>query len=311
VQKVPKLLDVVHDCIESFKTPFALTGSSSRKLKRGGGNLLAGRAISLALYPLTSIELTKDFDLDHALSFGTMPKLLEFEGEVQSIVRYLNSYVHTYIKEEILVEQLIRHLDPFRLFLPLAAQMEGEPLNYSKIARQSGVQHKTIESYYQILVETHLGHFLEAYNKSVRKVQRQAAKFYFFDTGVKRALEKKLTLRLKPKTSEYGHQFESWFINECFRLNSYLEKDFNFSYLRTKDDAEVDLIIEKPDGQIVLVEIKSTSRVDESHLKHLKHFAMDFPEAQLMCVCQVARKEIHQRILVLNWQEALIEIFAL
>jgi len=316
VQKVLKILDVVHEAIETSKVKFALTGSSSRKLKRGDANLLAGRAVVFSLYPFTSIELKENFDLNWTLSFGSLPKLTEFESSEfldrkKETIRYLNSYLHTYIKEEILVEQLIRNLDPFRLFLPLAAQMEGEPLNYLKIAKQSGVQHKTIQSYYQILVETHLGFFLEPYGESVRKVQIKAPKFYFFDSGVKRAIEKKLTLPLSPKTTEYGNQFESWFIAECFRINSYLEADLSFSYLRTKDDAEIDLVIKNPDGKLTFVEIKSSNMILDSHLKYLKHFHKDFPNSNFICACQVDKPEKRDGVLILNWRDAINEIFKL
>ena len=311
VQKVPKLLDVVHDIIETYKVKFALTGSSSRKLKRGGANLLAGRAVTFSLFPLTHLELQTHFNLENALRFGTLPKLLEFDTlpDPTAKIRYLNSYVYTYIKEEILVEQLVRNLDPFRLFLPLAAQMEGEPLNYSKIAKQSGVEHKTIQNYYQILVETHLGSFIEPYHRSVRRVQTQSPKFYFFDPGVKNAIEKKLTNTLIAKTSEYGRQFESWFINECLRINSYLETEFSFSYLRTKDDAEIDLVVEKPNGEIILIEIKSSTIIFDSHLKHLRHFKSSFPTAKFICACQVPMPEKRDHILVLPWQEAISYIF--
>lgn len=307
VQKIPALLDVVHSSIETKKIKFALTGSSSRKLKRGGANLLAGRAVLFSLFPFTAVELQDNFELASALRWGTLPKMIELDSEKDK-ARFLKSYVQNYLKEEIVAEQLIRNLNPFRMFLPIAAQMNGQLINYSNISRDTGVDHKTVQNYFQILEETYIGFFLNSYSHSVRKSQRQAPKFYFFDTGVVRALEGKLTIPLQKQTSDFGHAFESWFINECYRLNSYLELDFKFSYLRTKNDVEIDLIIERPNGSVTLVEIKSAERIDERHLRHLKQFEMTIPHAQLVCISQEKMKKKIGNILILPWQEAWQEL---
>jgi predicted AAA+ superfamily ATPase len=166
IQKIPSPLDSVHSLIEKKKIKFALTGSSSRKLRRGGANLLAGRAVIFSLFPATHNELGERFDLDTTLSWGSLPRTLELKDNTEKS-RFLKSYVQTYVKEEIVVEQLIRNLEPFRLFLPVAAQMDGQILNYSNISRDTGVDYKTIQNYYQILVETHLGQYLENYSRSV------------------------------------------------------------------------------------------------------------------------------------------------
>lgn len=303
VQKIPALLDSVHSLIEKKKIKFALTGSSSRKLKRGGANLLAGRASLFSLFPFTHLEVKTQFDLDHALNWGTLPRAWELTDH-QEKGRFLKSYVQTYVKEEIVAEQLVRNLDPFRLFLPIAAQMEGQVINYSNISKDTGVDYKTIQNYFQILVDTNLGFFLESYSRSVRKVQIQAPKFYFFDQGVRRALEKKLTVPLVTQTSDYGNAFEAWFVAECFRLNSYLETDLSFSYLRTKDDVEVDLVVTAPNGQVILVEIKSSSKIDERHVRSLLHFKKDFPKAQLICASNVARPQNIEGVQVLPWDQA-------
>jgi predicted AAA+ superfamily ATPase len=307
VQKIPSLLDVVHSFMESHKLKFALTGSSSRKLKRGGANLLAGRAVLFSLFPFTATELRDRFDLNQALRWGTLPKIFELESDVDKS-RFLKSYVQTYLKEEIVAEQLVRNLDPFRMFLPIAAQMNGQVINYSNISRDTGVDYKTIQNYFQILEETYVGFFLESHSRSVRKAQRQSPKFYFFDTGVVSAISGKLTRPLQAQTSDYGSAFESWFINECVRHNSYYELDFKFSYLRTKDDVEVDLIIERPDGSISLVKIKSSEKIDDRHLRHLERFALDFPTAQLICVSQEKHAKKIGSVTVLPWQSAWQEL---
>lgn len=308
VQKLPKLLDQVHLILGKRRINFALTGSSSRKIKRGGADLLAGRAWTFHLFPFTARELGSTFDLDHALAWGTLPQLHQLAAPADR-ARYLRSYTHTYLKEEILVEQLVRNLDPFRLFLPLAAQMDTQMVSYTNIARDTGVDYKTIQNYYQILVETNLGFFLEPFGRSVRRVQYQSPKFYFFDTGVKRALQRRLTVPLQERTSEYGEAFESWFINECHRLNHYLELDYAFSYLRTKDDVEVDLVIDRPGQALVLVEVKSAAVVDERHVRNLVRFQDDFPDAELLCAARVPQAQKMGRVLVLPWQEALDRLF--
>ncbi len=304
IQKVPKLLDHVHGILSERDIRFALTGSSSRKLKRGGANFLAGRAFRFALFPFTARELGEQFDLPAALQWGTLPGILGYSSE-QDKKRFLRAYTQTYVKEEILVEQLIRKVTPFRLFLPITAQMDTQIVNFSNVARDTGVDYKTVQTYYQILVDTHLGCFLEPYHRSVRKVQRQSPKFYLFDQGVKRALQGLLNVPLTPKTSDYGDAFEGWFVSECFRLNHYYETDFRFSYLRTKDDVEVDLIIERPGEATILLEIKSTDQVDDRHVRNLSRLSSDFPGAELICASQVRHKQITNGIQVLPWEEAL------
>ncbi|MHC4873657.1 MAG: ATP-binding protein [Planctomycetota bacterium] len=304
IQKIPKLLDHVHKAIEETGVIFALTGSSSRKLKRGGANLLAGRAFSFSLHPFTSFELQDKFDMTNTLNWGTLPEVIFLKSD-QAKSRYLRTYTQTYLKEEIVAEQLIRNLDPFRLFLPIAAQMNTQIINFTNIARDTGVDYKTIQNYYQILVDTNLGFFLEPYGKSVRRVQKQSSKFYLFDMGVKKALQRTLTIPLLPQTTEYGDAFESWFINECMRLNQYEEKDYEFSYLRTKDDAEIDLIIDRPGQKQVLVEIKSSTAINERHIKGISGFKNDFPEAEFICACQVDQPQMIKGIKVCHWSEAL------
>ncbi len=275
VQKLPKLLDIVHLEIEAKRAQFVLTGSSARKLKRGAANLLAGRAFTYHLYPLTHRELGEVFDLQGALSLGGLPKLLELT-ELSDREEYLRSYVRTYLKEEIIAEQVIRKIDPFRDFLKIAAQSNGQIINYSKIASDVGVDDKTVHSYFQILEDTLVGHFLNPYHRSVRKRQREAPKFYLFDPGVKRALEQTLRSELVPQTYAYGRAFEHFVFLEAIRLNEYRRLDYEFSYLRTKDGAEIDLIIERPGAATLLVEIKSSETVNEKASSGLERFSMDW-----------------------------------
>ena len=192
IQKAPKLLDLVHQLIErkdnkDRSVKFALTGSSARKLKRGAANLLAGRAFTYNLHPLTYQELGSDFNLLDALAWGTLPFVVNSKDESEKKA-FLDSYTSTYLKEEVIVEQLVRNVVPFRKFLPIAAQCNGTLLNYSKIARDLGVDWTTVKNYFEILEDTLLGFQLPAYSKSLRKQQLNSQKFYLFDIGIKSCL---------------------------------------------------------------------------------------------------------------------------
>lgn len=307
VQKVPRLLDIVHSQIEATGTRFALTGSSARKLKRGAVNLLAGRAFVYNLFPFTTAELGASFDLDSALSFGSLPGLLELQTPEEK-ADFLRSYALTYLKEEVWGEHLVRNLDPFRAFIEIAAQCNGELINYSRIARDVGVDTKTVQSYFQILEDTLVAYTLEPFHRSVRKRQSQAPRFYLFDTGVCRALSRTLNVALNPGTYAYGRSFEHFVVTEALRRNDYLKKDFRFSHLRTKDGAEIDLVIERPGQSTVLVAIKSSTRVDTTDLRHLTAFRRDIPGAVAMCLAREPVPRVVDEVRVIPWEQGLNEI---
>jgi len=283
VQRAPRLLDVVHQLIESTKTRFILTGSSARKLKRGSANLLAGRAFVNHMHPLTFLELKDTFSLNEVLTFGSLPKIFHLQSRAEKSA-FLESYALTFLKEEIKEEQVVRNLDPFSRFLEIAAQANGEIVNYLNIARDVGVSSNTIQIYFQILEDTLMGFFLPAFGGSVRKQQRQSPKFYFFDLGICRALQQVSDQKLTPGTYGFGRYFESYIILEFMRLNSYLRKGLRFSYLRTKDQAEIDLIISKPGRPSVLLEIKSADHVHEKDARTLEKFIGDFGAGARGCI---------------------------
>ena len=307
VQKVPKLLDVVHSQIESTGTRFALTGSSARKLKRGSVNLLAGRAFVYHLFPFTTAELGTSFDLETALAFGTLPGLLELETPEEE-ADFLRAYALTYLKEEVWGEHLVRNLDPFRAFVEIAAQCNGELINYARIARDVGVDTKTVQSYFQILEDTLVAYMLEPYHRSVRKRQSQSPRFYLFDTGVCRALSRTLNIPLNPGTYAFGRAFEHFVVIEALRRNDYLKTDFRFSHLRTKDGAEIDLVVERPGEPTVLVEIKSSTRVDPTDLRHLSSFCRDIPNSVGVCLSRESIPRMVNDVRILPWTQGLDEI---
>ena len=307
VQKIPEILDVVHVGVQRHKIKFALTGSSARKLKRGSANMLAGRALSYRMHPLTYRELGERFDLDSYLRWGGLPNLLEIQAETDRN-KYLYSYIDTYLREEILIEQLVRKIEPFRMFLDVVGQMNGEVINMAKISREADIDPKSGERYFSILQDTLIGWMLPSYDRSVRKAQLKHPKFYLFDIGVARALNKELSLDLEMHTSAYGRCFEHFIIQQIFALNDYLEKDFSLSYLRTKDDAEVDLVLTRP-GQIPLfIEIKSTDRPENLSLKSFEDLARD-GDAEAIVLCNSDRAMEIGSLKILPWREGIDWIF--
>ncbi len=310
VQKIPKLLDIIQkEMLEKPKVQFILTGSSARKLRGGLGNLLAGRSFTYHLYPLTSLELKDSFKLIEALKWGTLPGLFHMKSD-EDKKEFLTSYVKTYLKEEIRMEQLLRNFRPFRDFLEIAAQQSGNVVNFSNISRDVGVDYKTIANYFTILDDTFLGFFLPSFHRSIRKQQRVAPKFYFFDTGIKRALEMNLSLELYEKNYEFGKLFEHWVISECFRLNEYLRKDFRFSYLRTKDQAEIDLIIQRPGKKDILVKIKSSEYIKNNNLRNLISFQKDWKNSEAQLWSRDPQEKKINSVFCFHWIKALENLFS-
>jgi uncharacterized protein len=316
IQKVPKLLDVVHKILEeqerngqSIKEAlkFVLTGSSARKLKRGSANLLAGRAFVFNLFPFSFVELGDNFNLLDALQWGLLPKVNTFETNQEKKL-FLNAYTNTYLKEEILQEQVIRRLEPFRRFLEVSAQTSGTIINYENIGRGVGATTKTVQSYYQILEDTLLGLILQPFHESIRKRQRSNPKFYFFDSGVERALTRSLETPLQQGSYAFGKAFESFVINEIHKLLHYKQTAFNLSYLRTKDDAEIDLIVERSGNKRYLIEIKSKKKIGETDLQTLIRFAKDMPESKPYCLSLDPADKIIKGVNVLYWRRGIENI---
>lgn len=266
VQKIPKLLDIVHHLIEEEKIKFILTGSSARKLKRGSANLLAGRAFQYHLFPLSHLELAEAFDLDFVLNWGSLPRVFSLEKEERN--EFLRAYAQTYLREEILQEQLVRQGASFRQFLEVAAQENGKTLNFTKIARGIDVDTKTVQSYFQILEDTLVGFFLPAFHRSTRKSVKLQPKFYLFDLGVKKALEASLQEKITPKTYSYGAAFEHFIICETMRLNSYYRTDYTLSHYQTTAGGEIDLILHRG-RETIAIEIKSSETIDEVQVQKM------------------------------------------
>jgi len=309
VQRIPRLLNHVQRMITQNGQKFILLGSSARKLKKSGANLLGGRAWVENLFPFSSFELGGQFNLTECLRFGSLPALLSLKNESDKIA-HLRAYCRVYMKEEVLQEQLVRKIEPFREFLGVSAQASGEVVNFSHIGQDVGADPKTVETYFQILTDTWLGFILPSYHRSVRKAQIMHPKFYWFDLGVKHMLEGILDAPITPASSQYGRAFEHWVIQECFRLNETFKTDYQLSYLRTKQDHEIDLILSKGRQPPIPIEIKSGKNLDEVKIRKFSR----------LCHAIGAKKSywlsLHEQALdiegvtCLRWDHGLQEIFS-
>ncbi|MCB0342926.1 MAG: ATP-binding protein [Pseudobdellovibrionaceae bacterium] len=307
VQKVPRLLDVVQSVIVKKKIKFLLSGSSARKLKKEGANLLAGRAFDYRLYPFSFVELADSFNADHTLNFGALPSVFNFSDSKEKS-KYLASYVRNYVRLEVQMEQLLRKLDPFRSFLEVAAQMNGKMLNFSKIAKGVGVDTKTVQNYYSILEDTYLGFVLPAYHTSVRKSQLVTPRFYFFDIGVKRTLDNSIHSPVVQGTSFYGETFEHMVVLEFLKLNSYLERGYRLSFFATKEGAEMDLLLSRG-RELILIEIKSAARIDETEVKKMLPLMRE-TKAKAYYLSQDPNIEKIDGVMCMPWMEGIKRILA-
>ena len=309
VQRVPELLNEIHSLMESpGSSVFCLSGSSARKLKRCHANMLAGRAWTYRLHPFTHAELGGRFSLQKALAYGTLPPVY-FEEDREAAVRTLKSYAETYLKEEIEAESLLRNVSAFYRFLPLASGENGNIINFSALSRETGTSYKTVQEYFKILEDTLVGFLLYPHCGSERKRLVKHPKFYFFDTGVARALAGNLSSPADPGTPEYGRLFEHFIGLELLRFKDYLEKDFKLSFFRTDSGAEVDFIIERPDGKTFAIEVKSSTDPGPGSLRGLRSFAETKPDAVLYCACTAPRARSIGAIRLLPWQDLFENIF--
>jgi predicted AAA+ superfamily ATPase len=305
VQKIPKILDVVHDLIETENYKFVLTGSSARKLRRGSANLLAGRAFNYEMFPFTHWELQEKFNLDFVLNWGSLPKIFSLE-EVDR-PEFLRSYCQTYLKEEILQEQIVRNGVAFRDFLENSAQENGKALNFSKISRDISADVKTVQSYFQILEDTLVGFLLPAFHRSKRKSTKLQPKFYIFDLGIKKAMEKSLQQKVVAGTSAFGQAFEHFIICEVFRLNSYMRWDFSLSHYQTSAGGEIDLVLTRG-RKTIAIEIKSTDSIDSVDVRKVARVADALNPSKIFYVSRDPVRSKIDGVLCLPWMDLFEEL---
>jgi predicted AAA+ superfamily ATPase len=259
IQRLPKLLNEVHRILSKTSVRFLLTGSSARKLKSNSVNLLGGRAWQAHLYPLVSSEIS-DFDLLKYLNVGGLPHVYLSQYPQKE----LKAYVNLYLKQEVMAEALVRKIEYFLNFLDMIAINNGEELHYQSLANDSGVPARTIQNYVQILEDTLLGFQLNAYVKTKKRKAITRSKFYLFDLGIANCLAKRG--QIEEKSELYGKAFEHFIIREVKSILEYRQSEKELFYWRSTSQQEVDLIV----GNSFAIEIKSTNKANESHVKGLK-----------------------------------------
>ena len=301
VQKIPQLLDEVHRLIEKYKYKFILTGSSARKLRREGPNLLGGRALTYLLHPFTVMELGEDFNLGHSLKFGQLPCAYT-EADPKA---YLESYVKTYLEEEVRQEGLTRNLAAFARFLEAASFSQGSLLNISSVARECAVERKVVEDYFSILEDLLIAYRVPVFTKRAKRRLVTHPKFYYFDVGVYRILRPMGPLDM-PEEAE-GAAFETLLFQELKAINDALDLGYTIFYWRTSNDMEVDFVLYGNKG-IRALEVKRTGKVSKPMLSGLISFLKDYPMAKAYFIYGGERRLRHNDIEIVPMSNALKEL---
>jgi predicted AAA+ superfamily ATPase len=300
VQKVPQVLDEVHWLIENKGLRFILCGSSARKLKRGKANLLGGRAWRYEMFPLVTAELG-DLDLLRVLNSGMIPDHYVRGGYRKA----LKAYTQHYLKEEVFDEGLTRNIPAFSRFFDAMGYSHGELTNYSNIARDCGVDSKTVREYYQILVDTLLGKMIAPFKRRQdRQVISRTSKFYLFDVGVAGSITKR---HLEEEKGElFGKALEHFIFMELSAHNSYNELDYEINFWRTKSGLEVDFVLGAGE---VAIEIKGTNRVDKRDLRSLITFMEEYSPRKSMVVCNEREERVYKEIQIVPWRKFLYDLW--
>ena len=301
VQRIPDLLNEVHRLIEAKKYRFILTGSSARKLKKHGSNLLAGRALTKQLYPLTVQELGKDFQLSHSLQYGHLPMVFS-ESDPHA---YLQAYVQTYLREEVLQEGLTRNLAAFSRFLEAASFSQASVLNISEVARECHVERKVVENYFSILEDLLLASRIPVFTKKAKRRMMQSSKFYFFDVGLYRTLRQQGPLD-EPEHIE-GACLETLFYQELRAQLAYQASDYQLFYWRTANQMEVDFVLYGSKG-ILAFEVKRSKKIRSDDLRGLLLFQKDYPQAKCYFLSGEAKEFVENGIHFIPFEKALRSI---
>ncbi len=300
IQMVPDLLNEIHWLIENTGTSFLMTGSSARKLRRRHTNLLGGRAWRYSMTPLTYAE-TEGFDLEQIMLSGLLPPHFLSSDPVQD----LRSYVADYLKEEIAVEAVIRNIPAFAEFLRVAALTSGELLNYTNVARETGVSAKVVRNYFQILEDTLLGFRIQPWRKVRNRRLIETEKFYLFDVGVTNYLARR-TPRIG--TPEFGNSFENYILMELKAYQAYRNPELDIRYWRTSTGFEVDFIL---DDMNVAIEVKGSHRIHSSHTKGLRALLEEHTVKRSVIVSlEKQPRKLDSSIEVLPWQVFLEELWS-
>jgi predicted AAA+ superfamily ATPase len=302
VQKVPQVLDEVHWLIENKGLSFVLCGSSARKMKKGHANLLGGRAWRYELFPLTSHEVG-EMDLLRALNHGLIP--LHYLQDNDACKKSLEAYAQDYLREEVFAEGLTRNIPAFSRFFDAFGYSHGEMTNYANIARDCGIDSKTVKEYYQILIDTLLAICIEPFKKrQSRQVITKASKYYMFDVGVAGYLTKRNIA--EQKGPEFGKAFEHFMLMEIVAFRSYTGKDFAINFWRTKTGLEVDFVLGAGE---VAIEVKGASRIDKRDMNGLEAFVEAYSPKKSILICNEKERRMHGKIAIIPWKIFLHELW--
>lgn len=298
IQKIPSLLDEVHEQIENNQFRFLLTGSSARKLKREHANMLGGRASSIGFSPLSWSEIP-DFDLHKYLRWGGIPRIYLSDDPLGE----QDAYVKTYLEEEIRLEANIRLLPPFHRFLKTAALCNGQLINYSKLASDAGTPVSTLKNYFEMLTDTLIAFTLEPWTDSKKRKAIQTAKFYFFDPGITHFLAE--TEHLDRNSNLFGQSFEQFILMELKSFNSYHQKRATLNFWRTTDQYEVDFVINSK----IAIEVKATKKITDAHLKGLKAIQKEEAIKKLIVISEDPIERETEGVHILPWQSFLTKLW--
>ncbi len=293
IQKLPALLDEVHWLIENKGISFLLTGSSARKLRRGHANLLGGRAWRKTMVPLSCLEVDS-LELERVMVSGLLPPHYLSPQPLED----LRAYVADYLKEEVASEALIQNIPSFSEFLRIAAISSSELLNYANIARETGVSHRVVRNYFDILEDTYLGFRIPPWKKSRNRRMILTEKFYLFDVGVANYLARRRSLL---GSAEFGKSFEHYILMELRAYQAYKNPDLPISFWRTSTGQEVDFIVGEKD---LAVEIKAAKRVHEGNVQSLLALKDDGPVKKCVVVSlEEEPRRLSGGVDVLPWRQ--------
>ena len=293
IQRLPELLHEVHRLIEERRVHFLLTGSSARKLRRGGVDLLGGRARTKFLHPLTRKELGPLFDLNRAMERGLLPSIY-FSDDPQAD---LKAYTGAYLQEEVAAEGATRNVPAFSRFLRVAALCNGTVVNFTNVANDAQVARTTVYEYFEILKDTLLLHELPSWRKSKKRKPLASSKYYFFDVGVVAALQGR---EFRPGTPEFGEAFETYLMHELLSWRDYQAGE-PLSFWRSASGFEVDFIL----GDHTAIEVKAKERISLNDLKSLRALAEEKKLKRYLCVSLEAQARRLGELAILPFQEFL------
>ena len=293
IQRLPVLLNEVHRLIEERGIRFLLTGSSARKLRRGGVNLLGGRARTKYMHPLTYTELGNQFDLLKAIERGLLPSVYLSEDPHAD----LEAYTGSYLQQEVVAEGVTRNVPAFSRFLKVAALCNGTVVNFTNVSNDAQVPRTTVYDYFEILKDTLLLYELPSWRKSKKRKPLTSSKYYFFDVGVVARLQGR---QFRPGTPEFGEAFETYLMHELVSYSDYISGE-PLSYWRSTSGFEVDFIL----GDHTAVEVKAKKNISANDLKSLRAFAEEKGLKRYLCVSLEPRKRNLEIVTVLPYRDFL------